>query len=131
MNKIEKVYTPVGVVTIDSILQYCSAEEIDPAYSAYDLYIQFETPGSRSESGLRRTITEVIIPNFVPDDYAHYEKDHWSYGGIRSEGHYTTMEVDEDLTTNEWIQEYVDKIDIINELKSAPKELIIDITEKI
>ncbi len=129
--KHKKIYTPVGVVTINDILEYYPADQVDPSYSSYDLYVRFEKPNSRSESGLRRELTEIILPNFIPDDYNHYEKDKWSYGGMRSEGHYTTTEVDEDLTTGEYVSEYIDAADVINELKSAPKESIINITEEI
>ena len=127
----KKIYTPVGVVSVNDILEYYPADQIDPAYSSYDLYVQFEKPGSRSESGLRRELTEVILQNFIPDDYNHFEKDRWSYGGIRSEGHYTTSEIDEDMTTSEYVNEYIDAADVINELKSMPPSEIINITEEL
>jgi hypothetical protein len=122
----KKYKTPIGVVAACDIVDYAIAESINSAYSAYDLYISFEIPESRNETGLHRELAEIILPNFVPDDYNHFSRDQWNYS---TESHYTTEEIDEDMTTQEWLEGYVDCIDIINELKIIPKESIINLND--
>jgi len=54
----------------------------------------------------------------VPPDYNIYERDCWSYGGLRSEGHYTITECNYDMTTGEWVREEIEPIDIIDMLRT-------------
>lgn len=122
----KKYTTPIGIVAACDIVDYAIANSIDSAYSAYDLYISFEIPASKDENGISGELAEVILPNFVPDDYNHFSKDRWSYS---TESHYTTEEIDDDMTTQEWLDEYVDGIDIINELKTIPKDSIINLND--
>ena len=90
------VSTPFGRLNTDNIIEYGLAEEFFPQHSEDDIFILIKTPKENVEKYGHRMY--VIIHNFVPEDYNVYEKDQWSYGGLRSEGHYTTTEIDEDFT---------------------------------
>lgn len=98
----EKVKTPYGSISSLEVDEIGIGYDYDNGYSDIDIY-----------AIINDTVYYFIAA--VPNDYNIAHKDEWDYA---QELHSTTQIINDDLTTEEWVRESIDEMDIIDLLIS-------------